>query len=229
MGLRIDSFRLIERVNRGRGHPLVEMAIVHAQFEMIHTFGDGNGRTGRALMQMMLQRSRLAPPCTLPVSSALALRKDEYMAALAGASIATQPNDPGRSLAVRQWVTLAAEAVSEATSYAEHLIKQVATIKQTWTKMMAASGPQNQRAGMRLLDQLPAHPILNAEKAAQLLGASWRTGARALTQLELAGVLVQRSAGRRNRVYEAEAITGAFASAISSSPVHFEQGGSDAR
>ncbi|WP_419847446.1 hypothetical protein [Candidatus Poriferisocius sp.] len=42
-----------------------------------------------------------------------------------------------------------------------------------------------------------------------------------------AGVLVQRSAGRRNRVYEAEAITDAFAAATRISPVNFERAGPD--
>ncbi|WP_420617688.1 Fic family protein [Candidatus Poriferisocius sp.] len=214
---------LIDRVNRGKGHPIVEMAVVHAQFEMIHPFGDGNGRTGRALIQMMLQRSRLSPPCTLPISSALALRKDDYIAALEQASVVAQPDDPARSLAIRPWIALAAGSVSEAVSYARHLIKQVAAIKQGWLSMVTAEGRPS-KPGMRLIDQLPAHPVLNAEKAAELLGASWRTGARALEQLEQAGVLVQRSAGRRNRVYEAEAITAAFSAATDLSPVHFEQG-----
>ena len=86
------------------------------------------------------------------------------------------------------------------------------------------SGPSQER---RLLDHLAAHPILNVERAAELLGASWRTGARSLEQLQDAGILVQRSAGRRNRVYEAEAITDAFATATRSSPVTFEQAGPD--
>ena len=172
---------------------------------------------------MMLQRSRLSPPCTLPISSALALRKDDYIAALEQASVVAQPHDPARSLAIRPWIALAAGSVSDAVSYARHLIKQVAAIKQGWLKMVTAEGRPS-KPGMRLIDQLPAHPVLNAEKAAELLRASWRTGARALEQLEQAGVLVQCSAGRRNRVYEAEAITAAFSAATDLSPVHFEQG-----
>lgn len=213
---------LLERVNRGEGHPLVEMAVVHAQFEMIHPFGDGNGRTGRALMQMMLQRSRLAPPCTLPVSSALALHKDIYIASLGETSVVVPPDDPVRSRAARKWIIIAADAVAEAAVYAEFLIGQVAGIKSAWEDKVAAHG-YGRTAARRLLDHLAAHPVLNAEKAAEVLGASWRTGARSLEQLQEAGVLVQRSAGRRNRVYEAEAITDAFAAATRISPVNFEQ------
>ena len=219
---------LLERVNREEGHPLVEMAVVHAQFEMIHPFGDGNGRTGRALMQMMLQRSRLALPCTLPVSSALAIRKDNYIASLGESSIVAPPDDPARSRAVRKWIAIAADAVAEAAAYAEFLIGQVAGIKRNWEQQVAVQG-YGRTAARRLLAHLAANPILNAEKAAELLGASWRTGARSLEQLQDAGVLVQRSAGRRNRVYEAEAITDAFAAVTRSSPVLFEQAGPGAQ
>ena len=41
--------------------PLVQAALVHAQFETIHPFGDGNGRTGRALVHVVLRRRGLAP------------------------------------------------------------------------------------------------------------------------------------------------------------------------
>jgi len=74
----------------------------------------------------------------------------------------------------------------------------------------------------RLLDHLPSNPVLNASRAAELLGVSWRTGARSLLRLESAGILVQRSAGRRNRVYEAAAITGAFADAVNTSRTRVE-------
>ncbi len=79
---------LVARINKGGGHPIVEMAIVHAQFEMIHPFEDGNGRTGRALMQIMLQKSRLNTPATLPLSASLAVRSDQYLASLALCSMA---------------------------------------------------------------------------------------------------------------------------------------------
>ena len=211
---------LLARANSGRGHPVVEMAVVHAQYEMIHPFGDGNGRTGRALMQVMLQRSRIAPPCTLPVSSALALRKADYLDALSEVSVVTDADGIDRSRVERRWICLAAEAVSDAAAYAEALIAKVRRIRADWEQMANTAGLRGASGARRLLDHLPSNPVLNAEKAADLLDASWRTGARSLEQLLAAEVLVQRSAGRRNRVYEAHAITSAFAEAASGSPVH---------
>ena len=214
---------LVERVNNPVGHPLVDTAVVHAQFEMIHPFGDGNGRTGRALAQMMLMRSRLAPPCTLPVSSSLALRKEHYIASLSEAGATCPPDGPARSLAIRPWITLFADAAADAARYAERLIADIAHIAASWRQQLEATGARRRTAAWRLLDYLPSHPVLNAEKAAELLHTSWRTGARSLTQLEQAGILVQRSAGRRNRVYEADAITDAFADATRLSTTQTER------
>ena len=198
---------------------MVEMAVVHAQYEMIHPFGDGNGRTGRALMQMMIQRSRVAPPCTLPISSALALRKDDYLHALSGTSVVAPLDSPSRSQAMGKWILLASESVCDASAYAESLIARVRRIRADWEQMANSVGLRSSSGARRLLDCLPSNPVLNAEKAASLLDSSWRTGARGLENYS-AGVLVQRSAGKRNRVYEAPAITGAFAEAVSASPAH---------
>lgn len=101
----------------------------------------------------------------------------------------------------------------------------MARVQADWNQRLHDTSAKKSTAAIRLLDHLPSHPVLNAGKAAELLGASRRTGARSLTALEQAGVLVQPSAGKRNRVYEAEAITGAFAAAIQPSHVQFEHDG----
>jgi Fic family protein len=62
---------------------VAQAAIAHAQFETIHPFVDGNGRTGRALIYMVLRRRDLAKRTTPPVSLALATRAKDYVAGLA--------------------------------------------------------------------------------------------------------------------------------------------------
>ena len=216
---------LVGYINRQAGHPLVDMAIAHAQFEMVHPFGDGNGRTGRALMQLMLQRSRLSPACTLPISSSLALQRETYIAALHAAHIECGPDDHQRSRAVRPMVALFADATADAARFAGQLIDRVVAIRAEWGRVAGEAGITPRSAGGRLLDHLTSNPALNAERAAALLDGSWRTGARAVEQLQSVGILVQRNAGRRNRVFEAPAITGAFVEAINPSLTRVERPG----
>ncbi|WP_239105157.1 Fic family protein [Microbispora rosea] len=67
----------------GDEHPaLVQAAIAHAQFETIHPFVDGNGRTGRALIHLILKRRGLAPRVVPPISLVLASHADAYVSAL---------------------------------------------------------------------------------------------------------------------------------------------------
>ncbi len=214
---------LVEYINVPSTHPIVAMAVAHAQFEAIHPFGDGNGRTGRALVQLMLQRSRLSPACTVPISSSLALRRESYIDALHAAHIECRADDQERSRAMRDVVTLFADATADAARYAGQLIDRVAAIRDGWGRLAADAGITPRSAGGRLLDHLTSSPVLNAERAAALLGGSWRTGARAVEQLGAVGIVVQRNAGRRNRVFEAPAMTSAFAEAVNPSLTRAER------
>ena len=62
--------------------PIVQASIVHAQFETVHPFIDGNGRTGRTLLHKMLRRSGVLSHVTVPVSAGLLTNVDAYMKSL---------------------------------------------------------------------------------------------------------------------------------------------------
>lgn len=64
---------LVDYVNGDEHSPLVQAAIAHAQFETLHPFADGNGRTGRALVHVILRRRGLAPAFVPPISLVLAM------------------------------------------------------------------------------------------------------------------------------------------------------------
>ena len=69
-------------MNRRDIDPLAQAAIAHAQFETIHPFTDGNGRTGRALISALLLSRGVTRHVILPVSSGLLHDTDGYIQAL---------------------------------------------------------------------------------------------------------------------------------------------------
>ena len=202
---------LVAAINEPAQSPLVHAAVVHAQFETIHPFADGNGRTGRALVQLMLRRSELATSCSPPISSALALNRDAYIDALRSNRPVCAPDDPRRSAALTPWIELCAEACAQACDYTQRIVSHVAALQQDWRNRLIADGVRRSNSVMRLIDALPSNPVLNAASAAELLAVNPRTARRSIDLLVGAGILVQRSAGRRNRVYEAESIIDTFA------------------
>lgn len=73
---------LMAFVRRDDLDPIVQVAIAHAQFETIHPFVDGNGRTGRALLHRWLRYHDVLRHATLPISAGLLHDVDAYMRAL---------------------------------------------------------------------------------------------------------------------------------------------------
>ena len=202
---------LVDAMNEPARSPLVHAAVVHAQFETIHPFADGNGRTGRALVQLMLRRSGLATACSPPISSALALDRDAYIGALRSNRPVCAPDDPERSAALTTWMELCADACSQACDYTQRIVSHVSALQQDWRDRLTARSVRRSNSAMRLIDALPSNPVLNAASAADLLAVDPRTARRSIDLLVGAGILVQRSAGRRNRVYEVESIIDTFA------------------
>lgn len=77
-----DVADLVEFIQRDDIQPLVQAAIAHAQFETIHPFTDGNGRTGRALVSAILRRREVARHLSVPISAGLLGDTEAYFAAL---------------------------------------------------------------------------------------------------------------------------------------------------
>jgi Fic family protein len=175
--------------------PLVQAALVHAQFETIHPFDDGNGRTGRALIQVVLRRRRLAPEYVPPISVVLANAKDRYIAGLTNF----------RSDRVEHWVTQFAASAASAAQLAEDYLRSVIRQVAVWRAQLAATSdaPRADAAAWAVIDVLPAHPVLTAPVAAAATGRGKAPVYDAIRQLVTAGVLTPLTSGARNQSWEA--------------------------
>jgi Fic family protein len=191
--------------------PLMQAAVVHAQFETVHPFLDGNGRTGRALVHVVLRRRGLTPSYVPPVSVVLAARKDEYVAGLT----AFREGD------LAGWLTVFAVATARSAVLAQRYLEAVTARQESWRQRLAdVVHPRADAAAWAVIDVLPAHPVIGVPVAASSLRRSKAVVNDAFNQLETAGVLRRLGGGERNRVWEAEGLLDLMATMESGREVH---------
>jgi Fic family protein len=187
---------------------VAQAAFAHAQFETIHPFADGNGRTGRALIHVILRRRGLAPHVLPPVSLVLATWAPDYVAGLT----ATRYGGPQTSAAahdgLNRWVGLFATATRRAVSDAEQYEARVTELQAEWRQRLG--GVRANSAADLLINALPGAPIVTVASAATLIGRSEQATNEAIPRLADAGILRQINVGRRNRVFEATEMIDAF-------------------
>ncbi len=187
---------------------LVQAAIAHAQFETIHPFVDGNGRTGRALIHLVLRRRGMAAHFLPPVSLILATWADDYVGGLTGTRYVGEPTSEVAHAGINRWVALFAGACRRAVADARWFEERVSGLQEDWRER--AGNPRQGSATRLLINALPAAPVLTVATAAELAGRSFQATNLAIDRLVDAGVLVQVNVGRRNRAFEAPELIDAF-------------------
>ncbi len=193
---------LLTYVNGDDHSPLAHAALAHAQFETIHPFGDGNGRTGRALIHVILRRRGLAPAFVPPISLVLATWSDSYVGGLTTYRHLGEPGGPERSAAAAEWFRLVATATQRACIDAERYAGQIGAMIDAWRARLGRV-----RAGSStdlLLRVLPGAPVVSVDSASALIGRSKARTTDGVNALAEAGILRQRNVGKqRYRVFEA--------------------------
>ncbi len=170
---------------------LVQTAITHAQFETIHPFPDGNGRVGRALIQAMLRGGQLTRNVAVPVSAGLLHDTGRYFDAL-GAY---------RSGNIAPIVRSITEAAFAAVHNGRILVDDLETVRLEWRDRVKA---RRDSAAHRLVSILLRQPVIDSAAASTQLGISAVNAQVAINRLVDAGVLIQISNGRRNRIWLAK-------------------------
>ena len=187
---------------------IAQAALAHAQFETIHPFIDGNGRTGRALIHVILRRRGLAPGVVPPVSLVLATWSRDYVDGLTATRYVAEPTSDEAAEGLNYWVALFAAATQRAVTDAEMYEQRVAEVQDTWRNRLGRVRANS--AVDRLVNALPGAPIITVQSGAALIDRSEQAVNEAIPRLERAGVLKQANLGRRNRAFEATDLINAF-------------------
>lgn len=188
---------LLAFARRGDIPTLPQIAIAHAQFETIHPFTDGNGRTGRALVQAMLRNKRLTRQITVPVSAGLLTNTDAYFEALGS----YREGDPAPI--VEQLSSASVLAVING----RHLVGDLRSIRERWNSQIKA---RRDSAVHRVADLMIRQPVFNALTLQRELGITTGNARRYVDPLVAAGVIVEFTDRTRNRAWRAPDVLGAL-------------------
>lgn len=175
---------------------LMRAAIAHAQFEAIHPFRDGNGRTGRLLLPLIFQAEALPP---IHLATFLKLRQREYYDALFAAQT---------RLDWRPWMRLFLECVIASSVHTVQLFRQLQEIQERWRA--ALGGKRKDAAAWRIVDLLLGQPVVTVTQVARQLAVSFPAANDAIGELVALDILRPAGAQRRHRVFHAHAVINAL-------------------
>ena len=171
--------------------PLVRVALVHAQFETIHPFLDGNGRIGRLLIAALMEQWGLLPEPLMYLSGTLKKHQREYYRRLS--AVRTDGD-------WEAWVAFFLEAVETAATEAERAIVAIASLVAADRRRLLAA-PRVGAVALRLFELLPVMPRFTIEQVRQKLETTFPTATAAVKLLEDLGLVAELTGQKKNRSF----------------------------
>lgn len=169
---------------------LAQAAIGHAQFETIHPFPDGNGRTGRAILHALLRAKGLTRAVNVPISAGLLTDVGAYFDAL-GRYRERDPNEI---------VGLVSDAAFLAIENGTVLVNNLRGLRSAWAERVTARADS---AVWVVADLVLRQPVVDAQIVQTEAGVAPVNARRAIERLARAGVLVEITGNRRDRKWAA--------------------------
>ena len=184
-------------INRDHQVPagrLIDLALVHYQFEAIHPFDDGNGRIGRMLITLMAQQSGLLDLPLLHVSAHLERHKDDYIDRLFAVSTDAQ---------WEEWIIFFLNAVETSCKEATSIVDRIILLQSDLRRRARLAGKSPRL--MMIVDALFEKSWTNATEIQKLCNVTFPTAQSDLKALVKQGLL-QEMRGRTSKIYYAPEI-----------------------
>lgn len=172
--------------------PVLKSGIAHLWFVTIHPFSDGNGRIGRAIVDMALARSDDTTERFYSMSAQIEAERKEYYARLEAAQKS--------GLDITPWLTWFLECLRRAIGSAEENLRTALKATRVWERIDPLLANERQRKVInRLFEKFEGK--LTTSKYAKLAKCSADTALRDIKELLDRGVLQQDAAGGRSTSY----------------------------
>jgi len=175
--------------------PLVDIALVHYQFEAIHPFLDGNGRIGRLLITLMLIERDLLPVPLLYLSAYFERHRGAYYDHLL---VVSQKGE------WEEWLLFFLRGVAAEARDASRRAAKLFGLRESYRERFQREGARGNL--LAAVNHLFANPVTGIGELAGALGVSFEAARRLVKRLEDESVLQEITGRRRNRVYAASEI-----------------------
>ena len=174
---------------------LVDLALLHYQFEAIHPFRDGNGRVGRLMIPLLLAERQILTKPLLYLSAYFEQHRAEYADLLLRVS---QRGDWER------WIEFFLKGIAEQAMDGVQRATKLMTLWQDYRKRLQSA--RVSILAQNLVDQLFMRPAMSVGLARQLLGTSYLSAQNNVMRLEKLGILKEITGRKRNRIFIAPEI-----------------------
>ena len=169
---------------------LIQIGLVHAQFETIHPFLDGNGRIGRLLITFLLMNRGVLHKPVLYISYYLKQHRSRYYELLQAV------RDRG---AWEDWLGFFLQGVTEVSAQASDTARRVLSLRETHRALIAERLGRAAGSGHRILEHLHTRPIVSVNEVRDLLGVTYTAANGLVDRLVDADVLTEMTGQARNR------------------------------
>lgn len=171
---------------------LIETGLIHAQFETIHPFLDGNGRIGRLLITLFLCANKVISKPIIYLSYYFKKNKQEYYDLL----MSIRNSGDWES-----WLKFFLRGVVETSDNAVILANRITDLQKEKKELVRKSMPRYSASVVELLEKIYLHPIFTINRAKELCGVSYNAAKAIVQKFMDLNILTKTTDKKRNRKY----------------------------
>ena len=172
--------------------PLIQVALIHYQFETTHPFLDGNGRVGRLLITLFLMEKGILSTPALYISYYLKMNRIEYYDRM------TQVRRTGD---YEQWISFFLQAFADSAEDAIHTIDCLTALHAKNIKSFDSLTKRQRTSVLKIFTYLESNPIIDIQKTATSLEMSYNTVAKVVSIFIDNGILKQTAKSGKAKLY----------------------------